>query len=321
MTQDEMIDEFHRVHGETYDYSAVVYKNKGTKVIINCSIHGEFLQKPSDHLKGQGCRHCGFLRTASAMRKSKDSFIEQAVAVHGNRYDYSKVEYKSGNISVEIICKDHGSFLQRPSAHCRLKQGCPSCSTKQRGHYHLGDTESFITAAQIVHGTRYGYGNSVYTRSFEKVLITCKIHGDFLQSPNGHLAGKGCNSCKRLGYNKSRRGYLYVLRSENITKVGITNRKVSKRVEEICKDSSKEFSLLRYYTFHNGEDCFAAENYLLAILSAKFNKPSGKFSGYTECFVDVDEEFLYEYLDSMSSEGVVIIPSRILSVEKALTVE
>ena len=54
MTQDEMIDEFHRVHGETYDYSAVVYKNKGTKVIINCSIHGEFLYEYLDSISSEG---------------------------------------------------------------------------------------------------------------------------------------------------------------------------------------------------------------------------------------------------------------------------
>lgn len=320
MTQDEVLLEFKRIHGDVYDYKNVVFTNKYTKVEIRCSEHGLFLQKPVDHFKGQGCRYCGYARAANGKRKNIESFIEEARAVHGDKYDYSRATYINSNESVEIVCKTHGSFFQRPSAHCRQQHGCPSCFDT-RGQYHLGNTEDFIAKAKTVHGDKYNYDKSKYTRSAKKLTITCQEHGDFLQSPNGHLAGKGCNSCKQLGYNKSRRGYLYVLQSNNITKVGITNRKVVKRVEEIRKDSGKDFNLLRYYTFHDGEDCFNAENYILAILSASFSKPDGKFSGYTECFVDVDEEFLYEYLDGVSSEDVLIIPSRILSVEKALTVE
>ena len=48
-----------RVHGNKYDYSKVYYENKRTKVIIICNIHGEFLQRPGDHIHNkQGCPRC-----------------------------------------------------------------------------------------------------------------------------------------------------------------------------------------------------------------------------------------------------------------------
>ena len=55
-------------------------------------------------------------------------FIEKAVEVHINKYDYSKVNYINAHTKVQIICRKHGSFWQTPTNHISQKQGCPKCS-------------------------------------------------------------------------------------------------------------------------------------------------------------------------------------------------
>ncbi|CAM0046079.1 endonuclease [Vibrio phage K389] len=56
-------------------------------------------------------------------------------------------------------------------------------------------TKEFIEKARIVHGARYEYERANYASAQEKVTITCQEHGDFAQTPNNHLSGKGCRKC------------------------------------------------------------------------------------------------------------------------------
>ena len=48
---------------------------------------------------------------ANKSRKPLEQFIEGARKVHGNKYDYSRVQYKNNKEKIEIICPIHGSFL------------------------------------------------------------------------------------------------------------------------------------------------------------------------------------------------------------------
>jgi hypothetical protein len=114
------------VHGNRYDYSKVEYKGTHDKVIIICPEHGEFEQTPNKHLRGQGCPKCHYKRLSDAFTKDKDQFIKDAIKVHGNKYDYSKVEYVNNKTKVCIICPKHGEFWQEPYSHLRGK-GCPVC--------------------------------------------------------------------------------------------------------------------------------------------------------------------------------------------------
>ena len=62
------------------------------------------------------------------MKKSNtEEFIKKAKKVHGNKYDYSKVNYVGNKIEVTIICPEHGEFEQTPKGHLR-GQGCPKCN-------------------------------------------------------------------------------------------------------------------------------------------------------------------------------------------------
>ncbi len=124
---DEFIEKAKKVYGNKYDYSLVDYKNSKTPVIIKCKKHGNFEIEPNKHLSGRGCQVCGLESRIKLKTKSVDNFLELSKKVHGNKYDYSKIDYKNRVTPVEIVCSKHGSFLQSPSNHI-TGQGCPTCS-------------------------------------------------------------------------------------------------------------------------------------------------------------------------------------------------
>lgn len=130
-TKEEFIAKARKVHGDKYDYSRVVYTTAKTKVCIVCPKHGEFWQTPNSHLRGRGCNMCGIVTVHNQQRKSNDTFISSAIKIHGNKYDYSQVNYKSSRDKVCIICPTHGIFWQTPDAHLR-KHGCPECCFNSR---------------------------------------------------------------------------------------------------------------------------------------------------------------------------------------------
>lgn len=122
----EAIRELVVVHGDKYDYSNVVYINTTCKITIICKEHGEFEQSFSKHLAGQGCGIC------ARILKTTKLFVEQASIKHNNFYDYSKVEYKKGKDSIDIICPIHGLFSQVAINHLSGK-GCSQCGRLRQG--------------------------------------------------------------------------------------------------------------------------------------------------------------------------------------------
>ena len=128
LTTEEFIKRAKEKHGNIYDYSKTVYKKYNEKVCIVCPVHGEFWQTPNEHLTGSGCSKCSYEKRGKTRRKTRDAFIKRAKVVHKNKYDYSKVDYKTENTKVCIICPAHGEFWQTPHSHLSGK-GCPHCST------------------------------------------------------------------------------------------------------------------------------------------------------------------------------------------------
>lgn len=125
LTTEEFIKKAKGIHGEKYNYSKVNYKNAKEKVIILCKKHGEFLQSPDDHLNKCGCPKC-----SGNKRLTTGEFIEKAKKVHGDKYDYSRVNYKNTDSKVIIICPNHGEFYQSPSSHLS-GNGCPKCNSSK----------------------------------------------------------------------------------------------------------------------------------------------------------------------------------------------
>ena len=181
---EEFIQKAKEKHGDVFDYSKVQYIKGNKKVIIICRIHGEFLQNAQSHLNLIGCSRC-----SKTYNYTTIEWIEKAKEKQGDRYDYTKTEYKNNNKKVIIICKEHGEFLQLPISHLN-KYGCSKCSNT----YNYG-IEVFIKKAREKHGENYSYSNVKYFNTRKKILITCNKHGDFLQSPITHLNGAGCPFC------------------------------------------------------------------------------------------------------------------------------
>ena len=194
VTTEDFVEKARKVHGEKYDYSKVEYVNNRSKVCIICNRHGEFWQKPSNHLCGQGCPKCGKEKQNLAITSNDDEFIKKARKVHGDKYDYSKVEYVNNRTKVCIICNRHGEFWQTPNAHLN-GQGCPKCGDERIASAKTSNSEKFAEKARKVHGDKYDYSKVNYMNNHIKVCIICNRHGEFWQAPNNHLNGQGCPKC------------------------------------------------------------------------------------------------------------------------------
>ena len=139
----DFIKKAREIHGDKYDYSKVKYVNAHTKVCIICPEHGEFWQRPADHIKGYGCQKCSGKHVPTT-----EEWITSAREVHNGKYDYSKVDYVNGATKVCIICKEHGEFWQEANSHL-LGHGCPKCN--------LSHLERSVMNYLDEHGITYDY--------------------------------------------------------------------------------------------------------------------------------------------------------------------
>ena len=128
---------------------------------------------------------------------SNQELIERFRKIHGNRYDYSKVDYVSMHTKVCIICPIHGKFWQTPHNHLK-GQNCPKCANIVRGNFFRDSQEEFIKRAKQIHGNKYDYSKVVYINNRTKVCIICPEHGEFWQIPYSHLQGFGCSLCNGI---------------------------------------------------------------------------------------------------------------------------
>lgn len=130
-TTQEFIKEANRIHNHKFDYSKVKYINAHTKIKIICPIHGEFEQFPTAHISGKcQCKQCSISVGWDKRRRQTEEFIEEAKKIHGNKYDYSLVEYTNRLAKVKIICPLHGEFQQTLGSHLRGR-GCQSCNSSK----------------------------------------------------------------------------------------------------------------------------------------------------------------------------------------------
>ena len=131
LTQEQFILLAKEKHHYLYNYSLVNYINMREKICIVCKIHGIFNQAARHHLDGRGCPNCAIISIGNNNKISQEAFIEKAIQIHGENYDYSLVKYKLYTIKVVITCKKHGQFLQSPANHIK-GHGCPICK-KSKG--------------------------------------------------------------------------------------------------------------------------------------------------------------------------------------------
>ena len=133
-------------------------------------------------------------------RLTQEEFIKRAKELHGDKYDYSKVEYTNSITKVCIICKRcGGEFFQTPDKHIYSKHGCKKCECKERDDKRRITLDRFIQLANKVHNNKYDYSKVSYVNIQTNVCIICPIHGEFWQTPGSHVNQKqGCPKCAIL---------------------------------------------------------------------------------------------------------------------------
>lgn len=200
LTQEEYIQKAKEKWGDRYDFSKVVYVNNKTPIEIICKEHGSFIKRPDCFLNGDGCPNC-----SRTKKLNTEEFIKKASYVHNRFFSYGKTIYTNSNEKVIVTCPYHGDFEVKANNHlngCNCKRctedGFTHPLTKLEKHKQSTkayNTEEFIKKAKEKWGDRYDYDHVVYEKNNKHVSVTCKIHGDFLVTPNHFLSGRGCPYC------------------------------------------------------------------------------------------------------------------------------
>jgi hypothetical protein len=208
-------------HNNYYNYSLVNYNNAVSKVIIICPKHGEFLQQPNNHLFGQGCIKCMGDRVRNSRKSNKEEFIKKSILIHGNKYDYSLVNYKTGKDKVIIICPKHGEFLQTPFAHCciSMQQGCPFCKISKGED----EIEKFLIKNNINYLRQYKFKNLKNPKTNKSLPFDF-----YLYDINTIIEYNGEQHFKKIKYFEKRSGGFEELKfRDNIKKEFLKNNNIN----------------------------------------------------------------------------------------------
>jgi hypothetical protein len=113
ITKEEFIKKARAIHGDKYDYSLVDYVNNRKKVniIYNGVIYEQI---PNNHLRGFKCENIKYL--------TKEEFIKKARAIHGDKYDYSLVDFKNVRGKIKLI---YNGKVYEQFAYAHLKGKSP----------------------------------------------------------------------------------------------------------------------------------------------------------------------------------------------------
>ena len=202
LTKEDFITKAKEIHGDKYDYSKVEYINSEKKVCIICPEHGEFWQNPSHHLEGHGCMKCSLKHKPQCKPLTSEEFIKNAKEIHGDKYDYSKVEYINNYTKVCIICPEHGEFWQKPSNHI-FGKGCPKCN----------NSKLEIEVENVLCQNNISY---ISQKTFKWLKYNSSMRLDFfLPEYNIAIECQGLQHFKQVWFNKNEKNQKYYL-LENI---------------------------------------------------------------------------------------------------------
>jgi len=195
-----LLEKLHERHGDRYDLSKIVYTGVREPVTLGCAEHGDFSLTPMSLLAGNGCPKCGITSRAKKVSErtgwalSTDEAVAKCKATHGQRYDYSKAEFKGRDKKIEIVCRQHGPFWQRVIDHVK-GQGCPICGDVSSRRGRTYDNKKFIEKVKPQFKAKYDLTGTNYVKWGVPVTLTCPVHGDFTALPKRLIDGKSDNLC------------------------------------------------------------------------------------------------------------------------------
>lgn len=295
--------------GKTFDTDLI--KFIGNNVEVVCEEHGKFNKNKHDFLRSKGCPVC------SRKKTTLDIWVKESTITHNGRFDYSFVTDVTGGKKVKIICPQHGAFYQNAIRHKSGANGCKSCSISETALKRRKTLGNLISEFEIVHNHLYDYSDVIFTTVKDKVKINCTIHGTFLQTPDNHLQGQGCQKCgygspyKRSDYilkcrktNYRSNFYIILCRDgcESFYKVGITNTTLAKRY-------GKSYSIPYEYRsiVFIESDAGVVWDLEKVVLNKRGNfemLPNKCFAGMGECLVDDNTALLGIFEDILSDKTV-----------------
>ena len=194
---EEFIEKAKQVHGDRYDYSKVDYKHSTKPVTIICKVHGEFEQRPRNHLTGQNCPYCTGNKTAAKANAPHNEALADKIMNLIKRYYPNEagtitVKHCTGNDDpATLICSKHGEFTVTPHT---ISRGRTVCVCKKCARNSDKYREEFIEKSKKIHGVTIDY--SKLDMNDHKVKLRCKIHDEwFEQEKRNHLKYSGCKKC------------------------------------------------------------------------------------------------------------------------------
>jgi hypothetical protein len=179
-------------------YSTYPNGNRKRKFLCVCDCGTEKLVDPYELIVRKKTQSCGCYQsdlTKQLKRKTQEQFIEESKVRYPGLFEYDKVVYTTNKDNVTITCVEHGDFQVSPSNHLKGCGGCPGCKDRNISKANSKDTGWFLKRAEETHGDRFEYNKSVYVHSQQKLVVTCKTHGDFVITAQDHLRGVGCYQC------------------------------------------------------------------------------------------------------------------------------
>ena len=248
-----------KLHNDKYTYPIQEIKKTKQKVIIICPKHGEFQQFAYTHIAGGGCRKCGRDLVASKFKHSKELFIKRANEIHNNYYDYSLIkDYTNNKSTYEIICPKHGIFKIRGDTHLRGIK-CKKCAYEENAKNSLSNIKDVIKKFKEKHGETYQYKMETFKGWNHNMVISCRIHGDFLQTPGNHINSSGCYKCSReqVGKNQSISFEEFKLKAKKVHGNNYDYSKIkwisqSEKVNIICNEHGNFFQRAREHLRGHG---------------------------------------------------------------------
>lgn len=287
----EFIEKINKVYPDREWEVLGKYEFNTTPILVKDK-YGECLIKPNSLLQRSPPNiKTAVDKTAYTINRFKEVWGE-------DMFDYSEFIYEGVRAKSTLICKAKGHrFLSDANNHL-AKRGCPQCAKEGISERVRSNTEEFIEKAVNKYGTtKYSFTKTNYVTAIEDVIITCKKHGDFIQTPNRFLNGAICPTCsyKENTENfhtlkkKTNKSLLYIIEcfneDEKFLKIGVTTRTVKSRFRDDF-DMPYNYNILREFSYANTDAPYALETELLRFTKSVRYSPKLKFSGRTEtrCF-------------------------------------
>lgn len=289
--------------GRISDYSEAVYAGSRVRLVLFCVDHGKFETTPEGHFNHFNCPSCSEHKRKKNARLrivvDVEEFIKRSNDVHGNRYDYSLVDFQVQTEKVDIICPLHGVFRMEARTHIRGR-GCRQCW--KESDKPLKSKEHFLKKAGDIHKSRLDFSNSKYSGIESTTVVRCTVHDhEFETTPHKLYRGYGCPLCWHITTTKNMSHKHIVSDVETILyhvrffdddgcfdKVGITTKDVKTRFDcahlegfrvEIVSEHTMKLSVARECERSIMENLEASSNRF------RIRKLKGtKTAGWTECF-------------------------------------